>query len=249
MRQHRGGHSFINTRILSTRPTNCKFFVYKFDLIYNITYTPYDCYRRRPPLKIDGAKVRELREGRYLTQAGLGELANLSLYTVHNAESGKGVSAKTGRALAEALGVPVEELAPSPKAPPRPEFFELPGLDAALKRHGMNRSELAFRVGMTPGEVLDYEIGAKNPSSEVVERLANALGAARYELTFPPEQVEARLTTEKRENELFYEEQAEISASEILKERSNPASRRVRDGYEKSESERQAARDREDKLA
>lgn len=203
-----------------------------------------------------GDKLRELRAERRLSLREVEERGGPSKDTMSLAERGvhKPNPQTLGR-IATALDMTVGELhreleaAEAPKAASRPEFFELPGLDAALKRHGMSRSELAFRARMTPGEVLDYEIGAKKPSSEVVERLADTLGAARYELTFPPEQVEARLIAEKRENELFYEEQTEISASEILKERSNPASRRVRDGYEKSESERRAERDRKDKLA
>jgi len=58
----------------------------------------------------------------------------------------------------------------------------LPGLDAALKHHGMSRSEHALRVSMTPGEVLDYEIGAKRPTKEIVDRLADALGVSLYDL-------------------------------------------------------------------
>jgi transcriptional regulator with XRE-family HTH domain len=53
-----------------------------------------------------------------LTQGELGERAGVSMYTVNHAERGRNVSPRTGRALAQALGVEPEELlegADSPK--------------------------------------------------------------------------------------------------------------------------------------
>jgi len=157
----------------------------------------------------------------------------------------------TLRKLAGALGVEVMDLLEEeerPKASSRLEVFELPGLDAALKRRGMSRNELSFRAGMTPGEVLDYEIGAKKPSEETVDRLADALGVPRYELIFPPEQVAAKYAEEEQENKRATEKRLNMSAREILEERSNPANRRMRDAYENN-AERQPEHDREDKPA
>jgi transcriptional regulator with XRE-family HTH domain len=45
-----------------------------------------------------------------LTQSEVAERAGLSMYTVNAAEGGRGISLKTGRALATALGVDPEEL-------------------------------------------------------------------------------------------------------------------------------------------
>jgi transcriptional regulator with XRE-family HTH domain len=169
---------------------------------------------------------------------------------VHNAESGRGVSAKTGRALAEALGVSVEELAPSPKALPRLEVFELPGLDEALEYYGMSHNELAFKAGMTPGELLDYKIGVKKPSEETVDHLADTLGAFRVELVDTPEAAAKFRATNQQENreakkKLAKKTDAEIS-EEILRD---PASRLIRDAYAKNDAEHHAERGREDKLA
>jgi len=67
-----------------------------------------------------------LRQRLMLTQGELGERAGVSMYTVNHAERGRNVSPRTGRALAQALGVEPEELlegADSPKglAPSQPE--------------------------------------------------------------------------------------------------------------------------------
>ncbi len=99
---------------------------------------------------------------------------------------------------------------------------------------------------MTPGEVLDYEIGAKRPTKEIVDRLADALGAAPHELTFPPAQVEAHRIQEERDNARITEERLGMSASEISEEiLRNPGARRIRDASQENEAER----DREDDTA
>lgn len=61
-------------------------------------------------MKVDTEKLKAWREAHYLTQSDLAEQAGLSPFTVHNAENGKEISAKTGRALARTLGVSAEEL-------------------------------------------------------------------------------------------------------------------------------------------
>ncbi len=120
----------------------------------------------------------------------------------------------------------------------------MPGLDAALKYHGMSRSEHSFRAGMTPGEVLDYEIGAKSPTAEIVGRLADALGAAPHELAFPPAQVEAHRIQEERDNARITEQRLNMSANEILEEvLRNPGARLIRDALEKKDAEREAERE------
>lgn len=67
-----------------------------------------------------------MRQRLMLTQGELGERAGVSMYTVNHAERGRNVSPRTGRALAQALGVEPEELlegADSAKAlaPSQPE--------------------------------------------------------------------------------------------------------------------------------
>lgn len=57
--------------------------------------------------------VRELRERRMLSQQELAKRAGVSLFTIQRIERGEGsVRPKTGRAVATALGVGVEDLLP-----------------------------------------------------------------------------------------------------------------------------------------
>jgi transcriptional regulator with XRE-family HTH domain len=66
--------------------------------------------------------VRDLRERRMLTQQELADRAAVSLFTVQRIERGEGaVRPKTGRAIAEALGVRVEALLGKAQAP-LPDF-------------------------------------------------------------------------------------------------------------------------------
>ena len=66
--------------------------------------------------------VRDLRERRMLTQQELADRADVSLFTVQRIERGEGtVRPKTGRAIAEALGVGVETLLGKAQAP-LPDF-------------------------------------------------------------------------------------------------------------------------------
>jgi transcriptional regulator with XRE-family HTH domain len=67
--------------------------------------------------------LRTWRERRFLTQEELARRAGVSRATIYKAEAGGGVAAKTGRALADALGIGPEDLlenAEDPKvAPPQ----------------------------------------------------------------------------------------------------------------------------------
>lgn len=58
-----------------------------------------------------------MREGRFLTARELGELAGVSMSSVYHAEHRGQSSPRTARALASALGVPVEALAPKGGSP------------------------------------------------------------------------------------------------------------------------------------
>jgi transcriptional regulator with XRE-family HTH domain len=62
--------------------------------------------------------VRELRERRMLSQQELADRAGVSLFTIQRIERGEGsVRPKTGRAVAAALGVRVEDLLLKAQAP------------------------------------------------------------------------------------------------------------------------------------
>ena len=61
------------------------------------------------------------------------------------------------------------------------------GLDHAIRtlreKKGLTQEELAFKAKVTPGYVAQLELGLrKNPSLDVVRRLARALGVRLSEL-------------------------------------------------------------------
>jgi transcriptional regulator with XRE-family HTH domain len=61
------------------------------------------------------------------------------------------------------------------------------GLDQVMrelrKKKGLTQEELAFKAKVTPGYVAQLELGIrKNPSLDVVRRLARALGVRLAEL-------------------------------------------------------------------
>jgi transcriptional regulator with XRE-family HTH domain len=94
--------------------------------------------------------VRDLRNRRMLSQQELANRAGVSLFTIQRIERGEGnVRPKTGRAIAEALGVGVEDLLRPTEGPPSLEASderfadmvaeasdaELVAMKAELKKH------------------------------------------------------------------------------------------------------------------
>src|SRR5215204_5260975 len=124
----------------------------------------------------ESLRILRARRGYTLTEAA--ERAGVTRDTLSDLERGKRHAyMPTLSKIAKGYGVPVEDLLEEPalagnagkaEAPslPGPAFDELPGLDAALRRHSMGRGELAYRASMTPGELFDFEVGAKKPSWE-----------------------------------------------------------------------------------
>lgn len=73
---------------------------------------------------LDAERVREWRHRRMLSQQEVADRAGTSLFTIQRIERGEGnVRPKTGRGVADALGIPIEELLPKAQAP---LFRELP---------------------------------------------------------------------------------------------------------------------------
>jgi transcriptional regulator with XRE-family HTH domain len=73
---------------------------------------------------LDAERVKEWRHRRMLSQQEVADRAGTSLFTIQRIERGEGnVRPKTGREVASALGVPIEELLPKVQAP---LFRELP---------------------------------------------------------------------------------------------------------------------------
>jgi transcriptional regulator with XRE-family HTH domain len=91
-----------------------------------------------------------------LSQQELADRAGVSLFTVQRIERGEGaVRQKTGRAVARALGVGVEDLLPKVQAPlpfqHEPSFEEMPSLEeihagAGLETHWLTMSEEEWRA-------------------------------------------------------------------------------------------------------
>ena len=67
---------------------------------------------------LDAERVKEWRHRRMLSQQEVADRAGTSLFTIQRIERGEGnVRPKTGRGVAAALGIPIEELLPKNQAP------------------------------------------------------------------------------------------------------------------------------------
>lgn len=92
---------------------------------------------------LDAEKVKEWRHRRMLSQQEVADSAGTSLFTVQRIERGEGnVRPKTGRGLAAALGVPIEELLPNAQAP---LFRELPEQDPSEERRVIRQSAASLK--------------------------------------------------------------------------------------------------------
>ena len=81
---------------------------------------------------LDAERVKEWRHRRMLSQQEVADRARTSLFTIQRIERGEGnVRPKTGRGIAAALGIPIEELLPKAQAP---LFRGLPEQEAAEER-------------------------------------------------------------------------------------------------------------------
>jgi transcriptional regulator with XRE-family HTH domain len=108
---------------------------------------------------LDKDRVKEWRNRRMLSQQEVADRAGTSLFTIQRIERGEGnVRPKTGRGVAAALGVPIEELLPKAQAP---LFRELPdpvaeeGRRAGWQSVARVRSELLVGLAELWGEQLD----------------------------------------------------------------------------------------------
>jgi transcriptional regulator with XRE-family HTH domain len=93
---------------------------------------------------LDAEKVKEWRHRRMLSQQEVADSAGTSLFTVQRIERGEGnVRPKTGRGLAAALGVPIEELLPNAQAP---LFRELPEQDPSEERRVIRQPAASLKI-------------------------------------------------------------------------------------------------------
>lgn len=73
------------------------------------------------PMKLDPARLKQLRESRGWTQEQLADIAGLNARTVQRVEAGGNASAETGMAIASALDCPLSELSSGPSVAPAPQ--------------------------------------------------------------------------------------------------------------------------------
>jgi transcriptional regulator with XRE-family HTH domain len=98
---------------------------------------------------IDAERVKEWRHRRMLSQQEVADRAGTSLFTIQRIERGEGnVRPKTGRGVAAALGVPIQELLPKAQAPPSPTQPPLNGFEEERRTQhlGVLKSYLSRRV-------------------------------------------------------------------------------------------------------
>jgi transcriptional regulator with XRE-family HTH domain len=128
---------------------------------------------------LDKERVKEWRGRRMLSQQEVADRAGTSLFTIQRIERGEGnVRPKTGRGVAAALGVPIEELLPKVQAP---LFRELP--ESALEEERreaiyepwlnfVNRYADRWEARIAAG---DFDIGNVNEFIATLEDLGPTL--------------------------------------------------------------------------
>jgi transcriptional regulator with XRE-family HTH domain len=134
---------------------------------------------------LDAERVRERRNRRMLSQQEVADRAGTSLFTIQRIERGEGnVRPKTGRGVAAALGVPIEELLPKVQAP---LFRELPEqAPTEVRRTGYLRPWRAFVWKL----VHRWEKEPPKTSAEI-SPLFEAMNALVQEGVFEPSEASA----------------------------------------------------------
>jgi transcriptional regulator with XRE-family HTH domain len=156
---------------------------------------------------LDKDRVKEWRNRRMLSQQEVADRAGTSLFTIQRIERGEGnVRPKTGRGVAAALGVPIEELLPKAQAP---LFRELPdpaaeeGRRAGWQSVARVRSELLEQAAELWDAQLDrghYDWETLKAMESVGFRLAlnHSLEAGHMKRWLTPEQLAQLERAEKR---------------------------------------------------
>lgn len=153
---------------------------------------------------LDAERVKEWRHRRMLSQQEVADRAGTSLFTIQRIERGEGnVRPKTGRGVAGALGVPIEELLPKAQAPlfreppeqeplgeRRTDAYEL-ARDAARRQATQNRqaANRALESGRPQTYFMRHENDAvmelsKYPPDELAGALLEATAALEDERPF-----------------------------------------------------------------
>jgi transcriptional regulator with XRE-family HTH domain len=168
--------------------------------------------------------VRELRERRMLSQQELAERAGVSLFTIQRIERGEGsVRPKTGRALADALGVGVEDLLPKAQAP-LPLEYKAAGqgylplthlledwrylIESTAERHIQNSSSNLFET--TEG-ASTYSVAAYAEIAQLFEMYLERLSPTLHNAL--PESL-AEIESDKLTRAMFRLEEAQAAVTE-----------------------------------
>jgi transcriptional regulator with XRE-family HTH domain len=115
---------------------------------------------------LDAERVKEWRHRRMLSQQEVADSAGTSLFTIQRIERGEGnVRPRTGRGVAAALGVPIEEL--------------LPKAQAQLFREPPEHELLDERRAEATGRSAEERVEISNALAESIEHLN-----AEYRSTF-----------------------------------------------------------------
>jgi transcriptional regulator with XRE-family HTH domain len=107
---------------------------------------------------LDAERVKEWRHRRMLSQQEVADSAGTSLFTIQRIERGEGnVRPRTGRGVAAALGVPIEEL--------------LPKAQAQLFREPLEHELLDERRAEATGRSAEERVEISNALAESIEHL------------------------------------------------------------------------------
>jgi transcriptional regulator with XRE-family HTH domain len=215
--------------------------------------------------------VRELRERRMLSQQELADRAGVSLFTVQRIERGEGsVRPKTGRAIAAALGVSVEDLLGKAQAPlpdfevqERREDINEVALAAARRQLTQDRQAAARALESERAQAyfMHHENAAvirllQYPQDELAGSLMElARGYVELEERrplsledFPAEQVAAFLAENERDKERLRRELEKMSAAEF-REALLTVSPRLRRYFRKDSTTRETSEEKQGRSA
>lgn len=119
-----------------------------------------------------GDRIKSIRKGK-MTQKELAEKTGLAEITIRQYEAGKYEPKHNNlQKIADALGVDCSDLVEN-RYEERSEFGKR--LEYFRTKAGLNKSELARKMGVTPAMVRQYENGPKNPKYETIKRFADGL--------------------------------------------------------------------------
>jgi transcriptional regulator with XRE-family HTH domain len=114
---------------------------------------------------LETERVKEWRHRRMLSQQEVADRAGTSLFTIQRIERGEGnVRPKTGRGVAAALGIPIEDL--------------LPTAQAELFREPLEHELLEERRAEATGRSAEERVEISNALAESIEHLNSGYGEA-----------------------------------------------------------------------